>query len=451
MSNYQWLTYLQARQQLAAKLSDTGNVLWTDAENGLYIQEALRVWNVLTFTWKKKFVLAVPQVSNNDTILWYSLGNLSGSPRLRTVTDTQIYTLMQYHLMEPPTGGGTWTGTSQFSLSDLQIALQRTRDEMLQLTCCNVVQIGIPLTPNIRSVDLADNVLDVLRVRYLPLNPANNQHLPAITLFRADDLVFETFEPDYMTDTTTPMSSYNIASGPPLVLFTDTAPTLPGGYDVLVLQAGVAFSPPTPSLMSMPDDLTPIAKWGAMASLLGRESEATDWPRQQWCQKRYQDGLKIAASTPWIMFGDFSGSPGDVVSAAEMDIHAPEWDSSAADGVSIVICGTDTFTVVPSTTQAQSVNITMLANAPLPSADADFVQVSRDSWDAVLDYAQFLAMWKQGGAEFTAAQELEKKFVLAAATENSRLRSLGVFTDILVSEGQREENQLERFQNNGTA
>lgn len=98
MASYGWLQYSTARQQLALRLADSGNVYWTDAENGLYIQKALRIHNALTYTWKSEFTFT-------SSSLWNSLGTLTGSPRLRTLTDINSYTMMEYHLLEPPSGG----------------------------------------------------------------------------------------------------------------------------------------------------------------------------------------------------------------------------------------------------------------------------------------------------------------------------------------------------------
>ena len=73
--------------------------------------------------------------SNNYNSL---VGDNPTSPRYQTLTDSYLYEVAQYHLLEPPTGNGTWTGTSQFSLADFTQALQRRRDQILQATDCNV-------------------------------------------------------------------------------------------------------------------------------------------------------------------------------------------------------------------------------------------------------------------------------------------------------------------------
>lgn len=434
---FQWLTLGAAKQQLAARLADPDNVFWVGDELTAYIQEGLRVWNALSFTWKTQFSFTIPATSTPE---WYSLGLLTGSPRLRTVTDTDLYSLMQYHLLEPPTGG-TWTGTSQFSIADLSLALGRCRDEAIQAANCNQLNpAALSSTPNQRIAVLDDTWLDVARARWMPVGN------PAVTLVRTDDTALNYYQAGYLQTPSGMPSQYNVASLPPLVLEVDVPPADPGEYDLLVLASGGTLAPPAASLLHVPNDNTWTLKWGVLADLLDRESEATDHLRAAYCRQRYTDGLKVLQNTPWVMQVEINGVAADLVSVVEMDRYRPEWDSEGPDYQTVVIAGTDFFTVVPDPDFAMSISLTVLGNAPLPIADADFVQCSRDVWDAVLDYSQFLAAFKQGGAEFVAAQDLEKGFLAMAIATNGRLEKLGLFADLFVEEGGRQGRAQERFQ-----
>ena len=157
---YTWLAMSTAISQLAQRLSDPNFQFWSQAELQIYLTQALRQYNSLTFQWRVDFQFT-------PTKVWNSLGLLPGSPRQRTLYDTDAYIEMQYMLLEPPTGQ-SWTGTSQFSIADLSQALQRRRDEMIQVSNCNQFLLtGIPLTPNTIRTLLDDTVLDVPRVRYI--------------------------------------------------------------------------------------------------------------------------------------------------------------------------------------------------------------------------------------------------------------------------------------------
>ena len=163
--SYSWLSLSTAISQLSQRLADPSNQFWTTSELQVYIQQSLRQFNSLCWAWRQDF-------NYNSSSLWNSLGSLTESPRQRTLYDTYAYTEMEYMLMEPPTGQ-VWSGTSQFSISDLSQALQRRRDEMIQVSNCNQTLLtGLPLTPNLTPplgrTQLPDSVVDVERVRYLP-------------------------------------------------------------------------------------------------------------------------------------------------------------------------------------------------------------------------------------------------------------------------------------------
>ena len=429
MAAYGWLQFVTARQQLASRLADANNVYWADAENGLYIQKALRMFNALTYTWKSDFTYT----SSN---LWNSLALLPGSPRLRTLTDTDAYTNIEYMLMEPPTGG-TWTGTTLFAFDDLSQALQHRRDEMLETSNCNQSLLaGIALTPNTRRTTLPDTTIDVARARYIPTSGSPN------TLYRDDTVALEFYQaPLYQQNSGTP-TTFSLSSEPPLSWDVNIPPAQAGTYEAVVLESGAAFNPPAVTLIGIPDDFVWALEWGALADLLGRESEATDHQRAAFCLRRYQDGMNLLLKTPWIMLGKVGGVATSVDSIAATDRYMPEWDSRPTSFGPVIVVGGIDFLAAPTGT---STGVTVLGNAPVPILDTDYVQVSRSNWDAVLDIAQFLAVFKLGGAEFQRALELESRAIQFCAAENSRLKSTGSFADILVQRGQTQDRNQERY------
>jgi hypothetical protein len=142
------------------------------------------------------------------------------------------------------------------------------------------------------------------------------------------------------------------------------------------------------------------------------------------------------------MLGRVNNVACDMPSIAAMDRYMPEWDSTPTSfGPCIVLGGID-FLAAPT---ASGIGLTVLANAPVPTLDADYVQVSRSNWDAVLDLAQSMACFKLGGAEFQQALALESRAIQACSAENSRLKSTGSFSDILVQRGQAQDRNQERY------
>jgi hypothetical protein len=422
---YTWLTLDQAVAALQGRLANTQ--FWTYPECTVYLQESLRYWNVLTETWKADFTF---NATAGQT--WYSTGTMADSPRLQTVTDSYIYTCMQYGLLEPPTGAAAWTGTPQFSLAELQYTLQRRRDEVFQSSGCNRgVLAGIPSTPNVRRAFLPDTVLEPVRTRFVP---ASGYGSP-ITLTREDNQAFDYFEPDYLQDDSLP-SSWGVVAEPPLAFDVDTGPNVPGTYEVLTLNSGPIFAPPVPTLLGVPDDFSWLPKWGALADLLGRESEATDRPRAAYCLDRFVKGLKLMNASAWLLNANINGIPADTPSLSEQDQFDPEWQNDPSVLPAIVNAGIDFIGVCP--VADCGVGMTLLGNAPVPVNGGDFIQCSREVFDVILSYAQRLAVFKQGGAAFDATAELEQDFNRAALSTNARLADLGIFSDVLANQGKRQ-------------
>ena len=492
MGSYSWINFVTARQQLAARLADPTLTFWSDSELKFYVQQALRQFNVLTFTWKTNF-------SFTSSNLWNSLALLTGSPRQRTLTDTYAYTELEYMLLEPATGG-TWSGTTQFSISDISQALQRRRDEMIQVSNCNQALLQpIALTPNTISTTLPDTTIDVARVRYLALQATttgtaalgasaitvgstsgivagqlitgtgiayptivrgvgsgsvsisqpttgavsgNVQLFVPNTLYRDDTVAQEFYEsPLYQLNPGTPQT-FSLSSEPPLSWIVDVPPAQPGNYEAVILESGTAFAPPTATLLGIPDDFAWGLEWGALADLLGRESEATDRERAEYALRRYQDSLNLLTKTPWIMLGKVDGAAVSIDSIEATDRYSPEWDSNPASFGPVIVTGGIDFLAGP---VGSLIGITCLGNAPVPVADDDFVQVSRSDWDVVLDLAQCRACFKMGGAEWKASLQLEQRAIQACAAENTRIKSYGCFSDILVQRGQAQERNQERY------
>ena len=429
-ATYSWLSLAAGISQLQGRLANSA--FWTATELQALITQALQEWNSLTEVWNKDFVFSA---SASQT--WYSTATLSGSPRLRTVTDAQIYTQMQNMLLEPPSGAGAWTGTNQFQLSDLQTALQRRQDEVIQAAGCNIALLPpLGTTPGTLTTILPDTVLEPRRIRFVPAvgNPT--------TLTREDTSAFEYFQVGYLGSQPSafgPMS-WSVASEPPLAFDVDSAPNQPGTYDVISLQSGTTFAPPASTLMSVPNDWAYLPMWGALADLLGSESEQTDNARAQYCLKRFVDGLQIMRQSNWLVQANINGVPCDTPSLHEQDLYSVEWQNNTGAWPAVVQAGIDMVGVCP--VAACSVDVTLVGNAPILDSGGTLLQVSRDDWDSVLGYAQRLASFKMGGAEFAATANLEQDFYRAAQATNKRLLDMGIFTMELRTEGQRQdENQ----------
>ena len=492
MAVYSWLSKTAAIAALQGRLNQWS--LWSSAELFLYITEALRHFNGLCEQWNQ--TVAIPNADGQ----WVNTGTLASSPRFRTVTDVDLYTQMEYMLLEPASGG-TWTGSSQFTLANLQWSLQKRVQEVIQATSCNIAQLSpINATPGVRSgYVLADTVLEPRRNRFLGLMATTTgtassgsstvtvgsaagivsgqvitgtgiqtgtfvtsvsgtvvglslptsdvvsgtvQFFQPYLLTREDVLSFQSFEPGYLQTVGFPQS-WAVSSEPPLSFDVDLAPNTPGYFDLLALNAGPTFSPPTPSLLGIPDDWAMVAMYGALADVLGQEAESTDRARGAYCLQRYTEGLEMMKGSNWLLQTLINGQVSKVTALADMDALAVNWQQSQNNLAAVIEAGMDFIAPVPG--NGTSLAVTVVGNAPLLDPIGTYVQVARDDWQSVLDYSQHLAMFKCGNEAFEATMPMLKSFYQFCADRNKRWATQGVFVKYLHSEGKKQEEAQPRW------
>jgi hypothetical protein len=151
---------------------------------------------------------------------------------------------------------------------------------------------------------------------------------------------------------------------------------------------------------------------------------------------------------PWLLQARIDNLPVDTPSVAEADTFGYEWQSDPDAQPMIVRGGIDLFAIAPTIATGDSVSVTMslVGNQPIPTSDSAFVQVGRDNLDAILDYAQHLATFKEAGFEFAeTTRTLLKSFISTAAATNSRLRESGVFATTLRPPNSRQDANDPRF------
>jgi hypothetical protein len=81
--------------------------------------------------------------------------------------------------------------------------------------------------------------------------------------------------------------------------------------------------------------------------------------------------------------------------------------------------------------------------------DGDYVQLSKDGVDAILDYCQHIASFKLGGKDFALTMPLFEKFETYARMKNTQYAALGIFRPGTLAEGNRGEMVDPRFEMEG--
>lgn len=432
MPNYKWWTLNQAITTLQARLQSS--TFWSTAELTLYIQDSLRLWNALTESWK------VPWALNSPPSLWINTGAMPAfgtqgvSLRFRTVTDVDLYTRMQYMLLEPPSGG-TWTGTNQFDIQSFQFALSKRRNEVLQAAACNLSLTTLPITPLTRAVTFPDTVLEPIRARFIPASGYGDP----IWLSREDLASFDFWEPLYNQTEGTP-NAWDVISQTPLTVGIDNAPNVPGTIEFVTLNSGPEFAPPAATLLGLPDDWSFLPMFGALSDLLESEPERMDKGRSSYCRQRFEQGLQVIRQANWLVDASNTQGPTDVLSLSRADQYDPDWENDTSPFAQCIVAGMDFFALP----NAPSTNLTLVGNQPVPTVGGDFIQIGRDVADVILDYAQHLASFKQGGSLFHQTLPLYQGFMDAAVGTNKRLEQLGLNYKEMSQAGRQEQLDVPR-------
>jgi hypothetical protein len=213
-----------------------------------------------------------------------------------------------------------------------------------------------------------------------------------------------------------------------LVFETDVQPAVAGVYDLLTIESGPALSLVTPSTFTIPDDWTWVMKWGALGNLLSQEAVSRDQLRMNYCLLRYRQGVEMLLRASAVLSARFGNTPLDVESVQNMDNYRAGWQAEAPGTPDTVITtGLNLIGFGPIPNGVSTLTLNVVQNAPVPVNPGDQIQIARDDYNAVHGYAQHLAMFKVGGAEFQATIPLLQKFYEQAGLYNSTLAELGEF------------------------
>lgn len=436
---YSYANLNDALGALSARLYDDGIAdqpafqQWNQTELTGYIQEALRTWNALSGFWRTEMVFPLSQGQT-----FYDLHAQNNSVVPYTVTQLSIVEQIENHLLEPPTTSYplTWAGSNQFALSDILSALQRRCDETISTSGCTVTP-GNVNAPIGGRVTLTDNVMEIRRVVWVP---GANFGYPNKILRQADAWAQRAFNIGYTTSNQQPPRTWYQSTDPPISFSVDFTPPVPGNYNLLTVNSGPAWSANNTGGLTIPDDWTWVPKWGAMFDLLSRESSAKDALRADYCQKRYAEGTKLLAAAPTVLALRVNNYPMAVDPLRNGDDFNPLWQSAGnyAPTAAYLTANLMAFgkRKVPEgagnasgawLAPGYSATVAIVQNAPIPTAGNDYIQVARDDYDTIIDYAQHLALFKTGGAEFAATVSLYQKFEQKAAQYNGRLADMGFF------------------------
>ena len=263
-------------------------------------------------------------------------------------------------------------------------------------------------------------------------------------LHAEDEFAASSFQNNWMAVPAQPLA-YSIADVSPLQLQLMPVPLDKGSLDVLAVQT------PEPLtgqgvLMNIPDDLVWAVKWGALADLLSDESEASDNSRALYCESRYEQGVQLAQFAPSVLRSQINDFPVVMASVAELDAFNPSWQNTQKKPTFAAMAGQNLMSLAPVPDQIYGVSVDVVQNAPIPVNDADKVQVGREQLGVILDFAQHVLSFKQGGMEFAETRAIMQNLLRLANVEAEHLKALSMYAEVTMQEAQAEQQMRPRSQ-----
>jgi hypothetical protein len=443
------------QRALALRLYDPAYQFWPLAELALYIVEALQTWNALTNFWRGDFVF--PGVASQT---WYDLTLQTNSLRPMTATVPSVYPIINAHLLEPLSG----PVSQQFSTAEYANALLYRVNEMLGETGATLTRSLIPAANG--RIIFADGTFDVVRIAYIPApapgtgigygtgaygvgpyDAVTTQALQNVTLWRDDTWAEMAFATSYLQSPAGFPSVYWMSTEPPIAFEVDVRPGYGGQYETLTTNQAPTPAPGGIQTIPLPNDWVHVAKWGALAYLLSTESNAKDVSRAKYCAERFKVGKRLLEKSAALLALRIGNVPLQIDSVEAGDEYDARWQSQApgtprnAWQAGLNLVGLAPAPIAPTT----SLTATVVQNAPVPVNATDWIQVSEDVLNVILDYAQHLAAFKQGGAEFAATMPLLETFLREATVYNSKLTEMGEYTEFLTGISQMNESRNPRL------
>jgi hypothetical protein len=437
---YQQITQAAFISLLADRLGDSGNVYWSLAELRLSLIEALRTFQAYTGWYRQRASVTVTgaptwvDLTAQTTVLSYNESAQS------------LASAICYNLLEPQLSSQTWVGTDQFDLAKLQAALQNRLNRFLgdsgSVISYRFQDSGI--TPPASRAILSPTIIDIRRLAWVP---TGQQITSATVLWRSSEWEMNSFLQGWTSLSSTPQV-FSVFTTPAMSVQLAPPPAVTGSFEILSVETGptIALGSVGTNLLQVPDDFSWGIRWGALADLLSSDGQARDLARAMYCEQRYQEAVELAKTFPSVLQVLVNGAPVWTSSVWELDAFLPTWESQAAGTTSTVgLAGRNLMALSPPPIAGTTVQVDVVANAPLPANDAAFVQIPSDVLPVLLDYAQHLASFKMGGTDFSETAQAHKNLLTEAANYNGRLRQMNFFNDAMRAPGLVEQAEVPRL------
>jgi hypothetical protein len=394
---------------LAARLTDSTHVHWTTVELTRYIIEALRTYNAFSQSLRNRGVFL--SAANAP---FYDLPTVLPSLRGYTVTDLDLILDVEYALMEPP-ALGTWAGSSQFTLADLVAAIERRRDLFLRETGAVLTREVRTVTPPVSGrITFPDDVITIRRAAWISAASV------VTPLQRDDEWGMNKYLPTWPQQSVNPAgtwpTAFSLGVTPPLTMQMAPPITDAGSIDLLSVLLGADLGSNAPGvLLGVPDDWTWVIKFGALSDLLSQQGVAFDPARAAYCEARWRQGIQMATAATVVLAAQINGEVVPISSVSESDKYDTTWQTTPGEPTRVLIDGQNIVGLSPLpdaglSSAGYTVTLDLVVNFPVPLNTTDCVDVDKSVMEIVIDYAQHLALFKEGPGLVQQSMALYEKF-----------------------------------------
>jgi hypothetical protein len=429
MIQYTHTTLSQAKAQLADRLFDSDSSFWVDSELKVYIVEALRCWAAAALPFRTRGSLTTIEDER-----YYDLpSSVSNNLLSQTITDLSLAQAIEYHLIEPLTSGA-WTGSEEFSLEGIQAALQNRLNRFILEVGFRYSYDTIEVGAEQELITLPDSTIEVVRAEWIASDGT------VTPLWESDSLQSQHLFPSGPQQIGTP-ATYSEAESAPLRLSISPMAAETGSLGLVTISSHPALDLTDAQLLTIPDDLAWIIKWGALANLLTDKQDS----RAAYCDRRWQEGIELAKIYPSVLLARVDDTLVSTSALADLDSLVPGWPNISGTPSTVSMVSYDLMALypVPDST-SPAITLDVVTKATVPEEDDDYIQIPREYLSIILDYAQHLALFKVGGADFEASSQTYDRIIQAASLQNARLLAQSAYFEALRGQTRLENERLPR-------
>ena len=408
---------------------------WSDDELVRIVIESLRTWNVLA-----RYTRTRDTFPTADATPFYDLSVVLPAYFGYTVTSGDIMLMVENALMEPE-AYTVWTGTDMFTIDDIVKSIERRRNQFLLETGCVqsvLTYLGAPDTSG--KIELAETVMDVRAAHWITVDGV------ATPMFRSDEIAARTFKSAWAQTPGVPTSFSTILDNFPHVQL--MPPALDEGtLEIVATSAGAPINAAVPgTILGIPDDFAWVIKYGVLCDLLSTDPQSRDDTRSTYCEKRWKEGVELARTSISVLNLDINGRALGVQSLDAMMKFLRGWRNTPARPRAFAMAGQNLLAVGPQADGVYGIGADLLSKFQIPTFITDPLDLAREVQMAVISYAQHVAMFKCGGAEFTATMDEYRQMLEVAAVQNDRLSAMAFYREAMERSAQLQNEDSPRLE-----